>query len=163
AVPRWRVGLFAPLGLFLDQPAQQRAVAGQRVLARRGTEQRDGLALGDEGSQLGDQLLRSLRLHLVEIATPILVPGDPFFPALAVEVGVQSLARAQLLEPAVPVLVLLRQRPRTVAADQHAQAVVRLDGIVPAPRLDGHQWVPRRTGSFGGRRSRYNGGRFTLP
>src|SRR5439155_24216519 len=81
---------------------------------------------------------RPLLPHLLKVTAAILVPGDCFLPALAVEVGVQFLARAEFLVPALPVLVLLRQGPRTIAADQHAQAIVRLDRIVPALGLDRH-------------------------
>src|SRR6478609_3430144 len=117
-------------------------MAAQGVLAGRRTKQRDRLALGEEAGQLGDQLLRPLLLHLFEVAPAILVPGDFFLARLAVEVGVQFLARSEFLVPALPVFVLLRQGSRTIAADQQTQAVVRLDRVVPALGLDRHEGAP---------------------
>src|SRR5262249_50717329 len=77
-----------------------------------------------------------LRLHLLEVALLVRLPVNRRLAVLAVERGVQLLAGAELTPPQVPRLFLLGQGARAVAADQQAEAVVRLARRVPRFRLD---------------------------
>src|SRR5687767_14464850 len=99
----------------LDEFLQQGAVTMRRVLACRRAEQSEGFARRDLLSEDADALL--LLFHLLDVALPLLVPADRRA-VLAVEGGVQLLARAELAPPQVPGLLRLRQGPRPVAADQ---------------------------------------------
>jgi hypothetical protein len=73
--------------------------------------------------------------HLRDVATPELRPFDRRA-VLAVVVGVQLSGRTELREPGVPGLGILPHAARSVPANKQPVAVMVLDGIVPALRLD---------------------------
>src|SRR5262245_29789372 len=108
-------------------------MAAAAVFARRRTQQRQRLAPLDH---LGEEVdFLSLLLHLLDVAPLVLRPGDRL-DVLAVVVGVQLTAGAEVGAPQGPVLVLLRKRPRPIAADEESEAVGLLDGVAPALGLD---------------------------
>src|ERR1041385_6927966 len=112
-------------------------MAPQRILAGGGAKQRDHLTGGDAFRQLRDPL--GLFLHFFEITTAIDFPRDRRSAILAVKIGVQFTARADVLDPLVPRLVLLRQSSWTIAADEQAEPVVRSGVVIPASGLDWHR------------------------
>ena len=106
-------------------PATGSDGSGRAIHAGGRAEQGDRLARRDHAGQLVDVF--ALGGHFFEIAAAVGLPIDGVA-VLAVEVGVQLPAGAQVFAPGVPGLVFLAEGPRPITADQQAEAVVASAG-----------------------------------
>src|SRR5262245_8970452 len=107
------------------------------IFAGGRAEQRDRFSVRVHCCKFGDHFLCGVPFHLLQVTPLIFGPADRLA-VLTIVGGVQLFAGRNGLPPYLPSLVFFAESPRPVAADEHAQAVVRFDRVVPALGLDRH-------------------------